>query len=132
MQPFTSDVTDAPPGQFEAVGASGVGGSVTNTTAERNMTAPEASVVALYPLESAACSGYNGISAEGADWQDSAYCVLGLGSVPGAQLTGGDAAPQRVEDGAVEDGGGHLTSVGPGPYRDDMGAPHVDKGATCE
>ncbi|WHP16642.1 hypothetical protein [Cellulomonas sp. ES6] len=87
MQPFTSDVTDAPPGQLEAVGASGVGGSVTNTTAERNMTAPAVSVVALYPLESAACSGYNGISAEGADWQDSAYCVLGLGSVPGAQLT---------------------------------------------
>lgn len=88
LQAFTSDVSDAPPGQFRAVSISTVGGALTNTTAGRNTDADNVGVAALYPLESTVCAGVSsGVSLPGADGQDSSYCLIGLGQVNGTNLT---------------------------------------------
>lgn len=86
LEPFIKNVTEAPPGQLHAVSTSTVSGSVTNTTSGRQTKTPSGSVIALYPLESAACTNYNGISVKDADWQDSSYCAINLGQVAGATL----------------------------------------------
>lgn len=87
LEPFTKNVTDAPPGKLNAVSSSTVSGSITNTTAGRQTATPSASVIAVYPLESAACTGYNGISVKNADWQKSSYCAIDLGSVENVTLS---------------------------------------------
>lgn len=87
LEPFTRDVTDAPPGKMNAVSSSTVSGTVTNTTNGRQTKAPGASVMAVYPLNSAACTGYNGISVQNADWQKPSFCAVSLGSVSEATLS---------------------------------------------
>lgn len=96
LEPFVPDVADSPPGMFEAMSSSVVRGQVTNTTSGRNTDTPGAAVWALYPRDSAACTGYNGISVEGADWQDPSFCTLVLGSVAGARL--GPDTTQEFEE----------------------------------
>lgn len=86
LEPFTKDVTEAPPGQLNAVSSSTVTGSVTNTTAGRQTKTSGAQVVAVYPLDSAACNNYNGISVKGADWQKPSFCQIDLGYVEGTTL----------------------------------------------
>ncbi|MFF2842479.1 hypothetical protein [Paenarthrobacter sp. NPDC057981] len=86
LEPFTKDVKDAPPGKLHGISSSTVSGSVTNTTTGRQTKTPGAGVMAVYPLESAACDGYNGISVTGTDWQKPSYCAVELGSVEGTTL----------------------------------------------
>lgn len=80
LQPFTTDVTNSAPGEWEILSTSSVSGTVWNTTAQRNTESPAVGAFALYPKGSAACSGFNGVSIKDADWQDSSYCQIGLGS----------------------------------------------------
>ena len=89
LSPFTSYVADSLPGQFQAQFSATARGTVTNTTDGRNMNSPGVAFWALYPLGSAACSGYDGISKEGDDWQDASYCIKAVGGVAGASLTSG-------------------------------------------
>jgi hypothetical protein len=96
LEPFTKDVKDAPPGKLHAISSSTVSGTVTNTTTGRQTKTPGASVMAVYPLESAGCDGYNGISVTGADWQKPSYCAVELGSVDGTTLAP-DASQQLKE-----------------------------------
>lgn len=93
LEPFTGNVTEAPPGHLHAVSTSAVSGSVTNTTSGRQTKTPSGSVVALYPLQSAACNDYNGISVKGADWQKSSYCAVTLGEFAGVSLGPAGAQP---------------------------------------
>lgn len=87
LQPWTSDVTNAAPGKFDAFGSSTVRGTQTNTTAARNTRTTGISVIAVYPLGSAACNGFNGVSVVGDDWSDSSYCAIVLGGVGAADLS---------------------------------------------
>ncbi|OOP59409.1 hypothetical protein BMF89_20445 [Arthrobacter sp. SRS-W-1-2016] len=103
LEPFTKDVTEAPPGQLNAVSSSTVSGSITNTTSGRQTKATGASVVAVYPLESPACTNYNGISVKGDSWQKSSFCQIDLGFVestilsPDAtQTLKGSTVPQKL------------------------------------
>jgi hypothetical protein len=86
MEPFTSDVTNAPPGQFDAIASPSVGGSVLNTTTGRNTQTTGMVLVALYALKSAACTGYNGVSVQGADWEVSSYCAVEVGALSSESL----------------------------------------------
>lgn len=95
LEPFAKDVKDAPPGKLHAVSSSTVSGTATNTTTGRQTKTPGASVMAVYPLESAACDGYNGISVRGADWQKSSYCAVEIGSVESATLAPDASQPLK-------------------------------------
>jgi hypothetical protein len=87
LSPFISYVADSLPGEFEAQSSATVRGTVTNTTDGRNMTTPSVALWALYPIGSAACTGFDGISREGDSWQDASYCIKGLGGAAGTSLT---------------------------------------------
>ncbi|WP_416442571.1 hypothetical protein AB3K78_09135 [Leucobacter sp. HNU] len=89
LQPWTSDVTDAPPGQFEALSKASTQGVYTNTTPERRSKLPGMRVWALYPVKSAGCTGGSGISVEGDDWASSSYCILSLGGTSDTDLEPG-------------------------------------------
>lgn len=90
LQPFTKDVTEARPGQFNAISSATVAGTLTNTTPQRQTQTTPVSVIALYPFGSEACGGSsNGISVKGADWQKSSYCAITIGGVAEAALAPG-------------------------------------------
>lgn len=86
MDPFVSVVTDSAPGEFEAVGTAAVQGIVTNTTESRNAKPAGVRAIALYPLDSAVCSSYNGISVEGDGWKSPSYCQLSVEGIASDQL----------------------------------------------
>lgn len=116
LEPFTKDVKDAPPGKLHAVSSSTVSGTVANTTTGRQTKTPGAGVMAVYPLESAACDGYNGISVTGADWQKPSYCAVELGSVEGTTLAPGASQPlkgttQPVKLGTFPESGNAIAEV---------------------
>lgn len=101
VQPWTKDVTDAPPGQMNALSSASVGGTVANTTAQRNTKTTAVSVVALYPEGSPACNNMGGgVSTKNADWSASSYCGISLGAVGEAALAPGDTQdfPAQSQD----------------------------------
>lgn len=87
LWPWATDVADSAPGEEQATSHSRVSGSVTNTTAARNATSPKVNLFALYPMGSAACMNGGVASVVGADWQDSSYCTISLGSVSPVELS---------------------------------------------
>jgi hypothetical protein len=93
LEPFTKNITEAPPGQLHAMSTSTVSGSVTNTTSGRQAKTPSGSVMALYPLKSAACTAYNGISLKGVDWEKPSYCAINLGQIASATLAPAASQP---------------------------------------
>jgi hypothetical protein len=95
LQPFTAEVADSPPGKFKAVAVAIVGGSVTNTTSDRNTESTGTGVVALYAADSEICGGSANISVEGADWNDGSFCTVGIGNIAGGTLAPG--ATQKTE-----------------------------------
>lgn len=95
LQPFTSDVTKAPPGSFDAVGSSTVSGTAVNTTAGRETKAASFSAIALYAKGSAACTQMNGVSLKDHDWQDTAYCAINIGGAPPSSLEPGGRFQQE-------------------------------------
>lgn len=99
LEPFVKNVTDAPPGKLYALSNSTVAGSITNKTAGRQTKTPSASVIAVYPLGSAACANNNGISVKNANSQKPSYCAIDLGSVEGVNLS--PDASQTLKESAV-------------------------------
>lgn len=86
LQPFTTDVSNSAPGELEILSSGSVGGSVQNTTPERNTETASVNAFALYPGGSPICDNFNEVSITGADWQDSSYCAIGLGGIYRAEL----------------------------------------------
>lgn len=104
LSPFTADVTDSKPGEFEANAAIAIRGSVTNTTADRNASITGVGMYALYPLGSAACTNYNGISRIGRSWKYPDYCFVRIGGVVGTELATGQDSSVRSENPPVKSG----------------------------
>lgn len=90
LEPFTSSVADSKPGEFQAATSGSMSGTVTNTTAARNASIPGVGVMAIYPLGSAMCTPYNGVSKAG-NTSGSDYCSVGIGGVSPSELTPGQS-----------------------------------------
>lgn len=86
LSPFKSDVAGSKPGEFAATSSSTLRGTITNTTTQRNATITGVAIMALYPTDSAACTGFNGITKAGGDWQRPDFCYVGIGSAAGSEL----------------------------------------------
>lgn len=84
LQPWTSDVVDAPPGEFNAVASADVAGTQTNTTPARNVAFNGVAVVVLYPRGPEGCVDSVGVSA--GNGSGSTYCFVELGRLPTAAL----------------------------------------------
>lgn len=105
LEPFTSDIEDSAPGQFQPISESGASGSFTNTTAGRNTQTTDIGVMALYAQGTAPCPG-QGVSVEGADWDQPSYCGVILQGLPAASLSPGESDPVA----------GTSSKVSPGTY----------------
>lgn len=86
LQPWASDITNVPPGKFEAFTDASGQVTYTNTTDGRQTLMPTTKVWALYPTNSPACPGNGGVSVEGDGWQDSSFCRVSLGNTYDADL----------------------------------------------
>lgn len=77
LAPFTSEVVNSLPGEFEAVSrGSRVQAVATNTTDGRNAKVPEFTVSAFYDIDSDFCGGRGYVSKVGDAWQDPSFCRL--------------------------------------------------------
>jgi hypothetical protein len=99
LQPFTTDVTNSAPGELEILSSASTTGVVKNTTPQRNTKTASVNAFALYPKGSAVCNSFNAVSIKDADWQDSSYCMIGLGGIGGADLA--PDGTQTLESGTV-------------------------------
>ncbi|MGO2141735.1 MAG: hypothetical protein ACTH30_15155 [Leucobacter sp.] len=79
VQPFTSDITNSPPGEFAAVAEGDFDGTVTNTTEGRRAQTPTVNVWLVYPAESSPCGENNWVSRYQSN--DRAHCAIALGSI---------------------------------------------------
>lgn len=73
-------------------------------------------IYALYPMGSAACTNFNGVSIEGASWQQPTFCSVQLGMVAATQLAAGESkiipsAYAHVESGPHAEGGDALVQL---------------------
>lgn len=104
LSPFTANVADSKPGEFEADAVSAISGSVANTTADRNASITGVGMYALYPLGSAACTNFNGISKAGGSWKQPDYCFVRIGGVVGSELAPGRNSTVQAENPPIKSG----------------------------
>ncbi|MBM7516980.1 hypothetical protein [Nocardioides nitrophenolicus] len=97
LLPFTADVTNSRPGEYAATSTGSTRGSTaTNTSKGRTAVLDDIAIVAVYPLGSAACNGYNDIPKAGGDGDDGSFCGIVVGGTSETTLSP-DAVNTSIE-----------------------------------
>ncbi|MBM9458747.1 hypothetical protein JK386_02440 [Nocardioides sp. zg-536] len=105
LSPFTSELANSKPGQFEALGYASASSFATNTTEGRDAPIPEFSLVAIYDINSDFCGGDGYLSRAGDSWQDPSFCQVGIGIHRPGTVSAGSQTDEEIGAGDLTIGG---------------------------